>query len=108
VGRGPAPAGAVERPGRSGSAAEEQRVVGAPAQADPAPVLALALSVLLTLLTAWAAVASSYETNWPVGFFVGAHGAAWFLGGRLWAEVAVAVPRGGHAPVVAVPGRFVR
>jgi zinc/manganese transport system permease protein len=48
----------------------------------PAP--ALVLSVGLALLTAWAAIASSYQTNWPVGFFVGIYGAGCFGAGRVW------------------------
>ena len=48
----------------------------------PAP--ALLLSVGLALLTAWAAIASSYQTNWPVGFFVGIYGAACFGISRVW------------------------
>jgi len=48
----------------------------------PAP--ALVLSVCLALLTAWAAIASSYQTNWPVGFFVGIYGAACFGVSRAW------------------------
>jgi zinc/manganese transport system permease protein len=66
-------------------------MIGPPAAARALtrrPVLALMLSVVLALLTAWAAIASSYQTNWPVGFFVGAYGAACFVGGRLWAGVA--------------------
>ena len=83
-------------------------MIGPPAAARSLtrrPVIALVLSVLLALVTAWAAIASSYETNWPVGFFVGAYGAAWFLGGRL--SAAVAVPRAGRGPVVAAPGMSV-
>jgi zinc/manganese transport system permease protein len=66
-------------------------MIGPPAAARALtrrPALALVLSVVLALLTAWAAIASSYQTNWPVGFFVGAYGAACFVGGRLWAAAA--------------------
>lgn len=66
-------------------------MIGPPAAARALtrrPLSALALSVVLALLTAWAAIASSYQTNWPVGFFVGAYGAACFVGGRLWAAAA--------------------
>jgi zinc/manganese transport system permease protein len=40
----------------------------------------------LALLTVWAALASSYEFNWPVGFFVGAFSAAWYGLGRIYAR----------------------
>jgi zinc/manganese transport system permease protein len=36
------------------------------------PATALLLSIGLALLTVWAAIATAYLTNWPVGFFVGA------------------------------------
>ena len=35
------------------------------------PGLALSLSVAIALATAWGAIALSYATNWPIGFFVG-------------------------------------
>ena len=47
------------------------------------PALALALSVVLALVTAWAALALSYLTDWPVGYFVGALGALWYGFGRI-------------------------
>jgi ABC 3 transport family len=83
-------------------------MIGPPAAARALtrrPALALVLSVLLALLTAWAAIASSYETNWPVGFFVGAYGAVCFVGGRLW--VAVVVPQGGRVRYSAASGMVV-
>jgi zinc/manganese transport system permease protein len=46
------------------------------------PTLALTLSVAIALLTVWTGIAVSYQTNWPLGFFVGAMGAAFFLLGR--------------------------
>lgn len=49
--------------------------------ARPGP--AMALSVALALVTAWASIALSYVTDWPVGFFVGALGAAWYALGRI-------------------------
>ncbi len=39
------------------------------------PGVALALSSAVALVTVWGAIALSYTTNWPVGFFVGALGA---------------------------------
>jgi zinc/manganese transport system permease protein len=46
------------------------------------PGLALALSALFALLTVWGAIALSYTTNWPVGFFVGALGACAYAASR--------------------------
>ena len=39
------------------------------------PGRAIALGVALALITVWSAIAISYETNWPIGFLVGAGGA---------------------------------
>jgi zinc/manganese transport system permease protein len=47
------------------------------------PGLAMALGVGLALLTVWLAIACSYLTNWPVGFFVGAFSAVVYATGRL-------------------------
>jgi zinc/manganese transport system permease protein len=48
------------------------------------PGLAITLSVLIALVTVWAAIAASYQSNWPLGFFVGVIGAAFFLAGKAW------------------------
>jgi zinc/manganese transport system permease protein len=48
------------------------------------PGLAITLSVVIALVTVWAAIAASYQSNWPLGFFVGVIGAAFFLGGKAW------------------------
>jgi zinc/manganese transport system permease protein len=48
------------------------------------PGLAMALSVLIALVTVWTAIAASYQSNWPLGFFVGVLGAAFFLAGKAW------------------------
>ena len=52
------------------------------------PGLAMSLSVLIALVTVWAAIAASYQSNWPLGFFVGVIGAAFFLAGKAfsWAR----------------------
>lgn len=66
-------------------------MIGPPAAARSVtarPGRAGLLAVALALLTAWAAIASSYETNWPVGFFVGLYGAVCYAGGRGWVAVA--------------------
>ncbi|APA89943.1 metal ABC transporter permease (plasmid) [Paraburkholderia sprentiae WSM5005] len=47
------------------------------------PVVAMSLSVGISLVTVWAAIVLSYESNWPVGFFVGAFGAISYALGRL-------------------------
>ena len=49
------------------------------------PALAMALSVAIALVTVWAGIALSYQSNWPLGFFVGVLGAAFYLFGRAWA-----------------------
>ena len=49
-------------------------MIGAPAAArsfTDRPLVAMALSVAFALLIVWVAIAASYETNYPVGFFVG-------------------------------------
>jgi zinc/manganese transport system permease protein len=51
------------------------------------PGLAVTLSVVFGLVTVWIGIAVSYETNWPLGFFVGVLGAAFFLVGRAWAAL---------------------
>ena len=50
------------------------------------------------LVTVWIGIAVSYETNWPLGFFVGVLGAVFFLAGRAWATLAAAASPGEPAP----------
>ncbi len=60
-------------------------MIGPPAAARSItnrPPVAIGLSVVLALLTVWLAIASSYWTNWPVGFFVGMYGAGCYGVGR--------------------------
>jgi zinc/manganese transport system permease protein len=62
-------------------------MIGPPAAARaftrrPGP--AVALSVAIALAIVWAAIALSYQTNWPVGFFVGAASAGAYACGRVW------------------------
>lgn len=63
-------------------------MIGPPAAArsftDRAPV-AISLSVAIALVTVWAAIAISFVSDWPIGFFVGAFGALWYALGRSWA-----------------------
>lgn len=47
------------------------------------PLVALTLSVVLSLATVWSAIALSYLSNWPVGFFVGILGGVCYAAGRL-------------------------
>jgi zinc/manganese transport system permease protein len=63
-------------------------MIGPPAAArsfTSRPLLAMALSVAIAMLTVWAAIAASYLYNWPIGFFVGAFGALSYGIGRAWA-----------------------
>jgi zinc/manganese transport system permease protein len=61
-------------------------MIGPPAAArsfTDRPALAIALSAVIALGTVWAAIAASYQTNWPVGFFVGTLSAGWYAIGRI-------------------------
>jgi zinc/manganese transport system permease protein len=63
-------------------------MIGPPAAARSftnRPVVAIVLAVVLALVTVWTAIASSYLTNWPVGFFVGSFSACCYGLGRGWA-----------------------
>jgi zinc/manganese transport system permease protein len=63
-------------------------MIGPPAAArsfTSNPQRALLLSVALAVATAWVAIGASYQTNYPVGFFVGTISAAVYAAGRLWA-----------------------
>jgi zinc/manganese transport system permease protein len=60
-------------------------MIGPPAAARcfvDRPHRALGLSVAIALVTIWVSLVSSYLSNWPVGFFVGALSAVWFGTGR--------------------------
>jgi zinc/manganese transport system permease protein len=60
-------------------------MIGPPAAArcfSDRPGTALGGSVVIALLTLWAAIACSYRTNWPVGFYVGVFSASWYGVGR--------------------------
>jgi zinc/manganese transport system permease protein len=62
-------------------------MIGPPAAArsfTARPHFAIALSIAIALAIVWAAIALSYQTNWPVGFFVGAISAASYAAGRAW------------------------
>ncbi len=60
-------------------------MIGPPAAAralTSRPALAMVLSVVIALITVWGAIAISYRSDWPVGFFVGAFGAVSYALGR--------------------------
>jgi zinc/manganese transport system permease protein len=63
-------------------------MIGPPAAArslTSRPLLAMILSIGIALATVWVAIAVAYLYNWPVGFCVGALGAASYGLGRGWA-----------------------
>ena len=67
-------------------------MIGPPAAAralTDRPPAAIGLSIVLALVTAWGAIALSYLSDWPVGFFVGMVSAAWYGFGRVWTRTAV-------------------
>src|SRR5215469_16476215 len=48
------------------------------------PALAIALSVAIALVTVWISIVLSYRSDWPLGFYVGVIGAAFYLSGRAY------------------------
>jgi zinc/manganese transport system permease protein len=63
-------------------------MIGPPAAArafTARPYVAIGLSVAIALVVVWSAIALSYQTNWPVGFFVGVMSASAYAFGRTWA-----------------------
>jgi zinc/manganese transport system permease protein len=75
-------------------------MVGPPAAArivTSRPLRALALSVVFSVITLWEAVASSYWTNLPIGFFVGTMSAGVYLVARGWSLAQSRRPRGALA-----------
>ena len=65
-------------------------MIGPPAAARSLasnPLAAIGLSVVLALATVWVAIAASYQTNWPIGLFVGVGGAVCYAAGRLIAAL---------------------
>ncbi len=60
-------------------------MIGPPAAAralTSRPAAAITLSVAIALAAAWAAIAASYLTGWPVGFYVGTMAALAYAAGR--------------------------
>jgi len=77
-------------------------MIGAPAAArsfTDRPLNAIALSVAIALATVWLAIALSYTTNYPVGFFVGTVSAV------LYTRSGAAGPPGGVGGVAEVRSR---
>ncbi|HEX4218280.1 MAG TPA: metal ABC transporter permease [Acidimicrobiales bacterium] len=65
-------------------------LIGPPAAARAftnRPIRAMGLSVLIALVTVWAAIAVSYLSNLPIGFFVGSISAFTYAAGRAWTAV---------------------
>ncbi len=56
---------------------------GAARSLSDRPSAAIAWSIAIALVTVWAGIALSYALNWPLGFFVGTLGAAFYGLGRL-------------------------
>jgi len=77
-------------------------MIGPPAAAralTARPALAMLGSVVIALVTVWAAIAISYRTNWPAGFFVGTFGAVSYALGR--AGTALRRRSGQQVPAIA-------
>lgn len=51
------------------------------------PLVAMLLSVAISLATLWIAIAVAYLSNWPIGFFVSALAAVAYGAGRAWASL---------------------
>jgi zinc/manganese transport system permease protein len=49
------------------------------------PLSAMLLSAALSVITVWAAIALSFASDWPIGFFVGGLSALAYGAGRMWA-----------------------
>jgi zinc/manganese transport system permease protein len=76
-------------------------MIGPPAAARSftnRPWIAIALSVAIALIVVWAAIALSYQTNWPVGFFVGMASAAAYAAAQRMEVRAPAPERAGAPP----------
>jgi zinc/manganese transport system permease protein len=82
-------------------------MIGPPAAArsvTSSPYLAIVLSAVIAIATVWAAIAASYTSNWPVGFFVGVIAAVCYAAGRAvaaWRSVNWRHSRESGAPAVA-------
>ena len=79
-------------------------MIGPPAAAralTSSPLRAIGLSVVLALVIVWSAIALSYLTNYPVGFYVGAASATAYTLARAWdARAGVRVQPPAAAPAL--------
>lgn len=64
------------------------------------PLPAIALSVLLGLVSVWFAIVASYQTDWPIGFLVTAATFTFYVLARAWTFVASRRPVGRAGAVV--------
>jgi zinc/manganese transport system permease protein len=65
-------------------------MIGPPAAARAftgRPGAAATLSISMAVAIVWAAIALSYNTNWPVGFYVGTLSACAYAAGRTWSSL---------------------
>ena len=65
-------------------------MIGPPAAArsfTDRPVVAMFLSIAIALLTVWSAIALSYLSDWPIGFYVGMISALAYGVGRVWSRL---------------------
>ena len=56
------------------------------------PIVAMSLSAGIALVTVWTAIALSYMSNWPIGFFVGGIGMMSYILGRVWGRIGMRLP----------------
>ncbi|MGH8317455.1 MAG: metal ABC transporter permease [Steroidobacteraceae bacterium] len=61
------------------------------------PLAAALLSVCISVVTVWVAIALSYLSNWPVGFFVGVLSVVSYLAGRIYRRPGGAVRVGSNS-----------
>ena len=54
------------------------------------PFLAMISSAALAVVLVWVAIALSYQTDWPIGFFVGVFAAIAYVVGHLWKPLSLA------------------
>jgi zinc/manganese transport system permease protein len=54
------------------------------------PLAALVISAALAIAMVWSAIALSFLSDWPIGFFVGLLSAAAYAAGRLWSSMTLA------------------